>query len=73
MRSTAITIALIALGCASGAQSWVRADGSDFSDEQLQRDVQRCFPTTPQMGPGSSERKRAEDCMYNRGWRRPGS
>lgn len=61
----------LALACASGGSHWVRADGSPGSPEQLERDRMACFPTLPEMGPGGVAVKDAEDCMRNRGWRRP--
>jgi hypothetical protein len=71
MRWSAIAAAALALGCATGSHNWVRADGSEGSAQQLERDRMSCFPTDPNMGPGSVAVEDAEDCMRNRGWRRP--
>jgi hypothetical protein len=73
MRIAVALLAILAAGCATGEPRWVRADGSPGSQEQLERDVMECFPTTPRMGPGTVAREDAKDCMRSKGWKRPSS
>ena len=70
---TLMLAAALLAGCASAGKNWVRADGSSFSEEELETDKVDCFPTTPDMGPASMGLNEAKDCMRRKGWRKEAS
>jgi len=62
-------VAILLAACATPSSGgWVRADGSDFTEEQLHNDKIACAPDLPQSGPGSMGAEGFKSCLRMKGW-----